>query len=317
MGQKHKIAIIGATGLVGSTMLDILSTRLPEAEIELYASQKSAGKVIEKNNKKYVVKLLSLDNLPKNCEYAMMSAGSEVSGRFAPLFSKHGIITIDNSSRWRKDTTVPLIVPEVNATALKQHSNIISNPNCSTIQCVVALNRLQKSFGIKRIVYNTYQAVSGAGQHALERLKNHTQYYDDTIPHIDEFCEDGYTKEEHKMIFETQKIFSKTIPITATTVRVPVTYGHSVSINVELHQKTNLNEIKQILQSDYNIKFIDGHEYPTAKLAKGTDQVYVGRLRQDYSKDNTYNLWVVADNIRKGAATNAVQILEKLISMQD
>lgn len=311
------IAIVGATGLVGSTMLQVLNQRLPKATIQLYASKKSAGKTVQINGQKHIVKELTKDNLPIGCDIILMSAGSDVSSQFVPLFRQVGVTTIDNSSCWRKDDKVPLIVPEVNATALKVHDNIVANPNCSTIQCVVALNQIQKIFGLKRIIYNTYQAVSGAGQQALIQLNQKKRYHDDIIPQIDKFAEDDYTLEEHKMIFETNKIFDSKILITATAVRVPVQFGHSVSINFQLAQKANLSDVQHALASDKNLIFMQGSDYPTAALARGKDNVFVGRLRQDKSEDNCFEMWVVADNIRKGAATNAVQIAQLLLKDQN
>ncbi|MCL1945111.1 MAG: aspartate-semialdehyde dehydrogenase [Firmicutes bacterium] len=313
MKNPPKIAIVGATGLVGRTMLQVLLQRIPNATISLYASHKSAGSPIVEGENKYTVQLLSTDNLSTEYDIALFSAGSNISRQYAPLFQQKGTIVIDNSSCWRQDSSVPLVVPQVNSQSLKNHKGIIANPNCTTIQCVVALNSLQKTFGIERIIYNSYQSASGAGANAIMQLQRQYGCYDNIIPHIDDFCEDGYTKEEHKMIFETQKIFEKNIATTATCVRVPIQYGHGVSINVQLSKKTSFEEIDQILKQDRNITYYNDNTYPTPKDAKGKDNVLVGRLRKDNTHDNCYNLWVVADNIRKGAATNAVEIAEILL----
>jgi aspartate-semialdehyde dehydrogenase len=310
--KNIKLGIIGATGLVGRTILDILLDRMIAAHIDLYASAKSANTIVHSHGKDWVVQELSIDNMPSDCDIVLMSAGSNVSKQYTPLLKLSGAITIDNSSQWRQDLTVPLIVPEVNPHTIHDHSGIISNPNCSTIQCVVALHLLHQQYGIRRIVYNTYQAVSGAGNQALSQLDAKTYYYDNTIPQIDALCNDGYTKEEHKMIFETQKIFDCAIPITATTVRVPVRFGHCVSINIQLDRPSNIQDIHQLMHNNPHIVYMQ-QDYPTPQLAKNKDQVYVGRLRQDHSMDNCYNMWVVADNIRKGAATNAVQISQLLV----
>jgi aspartate-semialdehyde dehydrogenase len=241
-----------------------------------------------------------------------MSAGKSVSEHYAPLLAKSGALVIDNSSCWRHHDDIPLVVPEVNSHAIARHKGIIANPNCSTIQSVVALHSLHKHYGIRRIVYNTYQAVSGAGNSALSQLHDKSKFHDNAIPHIDVFCEDGYTREERKMIFETQKILEAEIAITATTVRVPVEYGHSISINVTLDRPSELKDIVRLMQGDENIVFLqDG--YHTPQIARGTDAVYVSRLRVDNSAPNSYNMWVVADNIRKGAATNALQIAKCVV----
>lgn len=328
--MKAKIAVVGATGLVGRTVLEVLHERaFPVAELIPFASAKSAGKTIDFNGTSCVVRELT----PKNVEdakadYAIFSAGSGVSGEYAPLFAKLGTVVIDNSARWRMDPQVPLVVPEVNPESAFDNRGIIANPNCSTIQAVVALKPLHDAFSIKRIVYTTYQAVSGAGVRGLLDLAEGEKGLPpqkfphpiphNIIPHIDVFESDGYTKEEHKMMNETRKIFGDDgLRITATTARVPVYYGHSESINVEFYKPVTREAAVSILSSAPGITVLDEpnkNVYPMPLDVEGRDDVFVGRIREDKSVDNGLNLWVVADNIRKGAATNAVQIAELLLS---
>lgn len=320
-------AIIGATGLVGSTFLKVLEEKkLNIDEYYLFASSKSKGKKVTFMNKEYEIEELNDNVPPKKFTYALFSAGSNVSEKYAKEFNKYGTIVIDNSSKFRMDENVPLIVPEIN---IKEAYNkpLIANPNCSTIQAVIALFPLHKQYAIRRIVYSTYQAVSGAGISGINDLietslgkepqKFPYKIYNNCIPQIDDFLDSGYTKEEEKMINETRKILNDyTIDITATCVRVPVFNSHAESINVEFKREFDIENLKQLLASSPGIAILDDIKekvYPLNTFATNKDDVFVGRIRKDYSQKNTLNLWVVADNIRKGAASNAVQILEKLI----
>lgn len=324
--KKYVMAVVGATGMVGSKFLKVLEERkLPVSEYYLFASKKSAGKEIDFMGKKHTVIELNSENIKgKGIEIALFSAGGSVSKEFAPQFAELGAVVIDNSSQWRMYDDVPLVVPEVNGEeALKNHG-IIANPNCSTIQAVVALKPLDDAFGIKRVVYSTYQAVSGAGVAGYNDLRDGTTtkfpypITGNVLPHIDVFLPNGYTKEEEKMIKETRKILKKPdLRVTATTVRVPVFHGHSESVNVEFEKPCTVEGIKAALQSMPNVVIVDDPanlKYPMPIYAEDTDEVYVGRIRLDDSVQYGCNLWVVADNIRKGAATNAVQIAEYLIS---
>lgn len=329
--KKFNIAVVGATGMVGNKFLEVLEEKnLPVENYYLFASARSAGKQIEFMSKAHTVIELTRENvlaLKGKVDFALFSAGGGVSKEFAPIFVEAGAIVVDNSSQWRMDENVPLVVPEVNPEDVKWNKGIIANPNCSTIQAVVALKPLYDKFGIKRIVYSTYQAVSGAGVQGYNDLKDGINGIApkkfprpiayNTLPHIDVFMQDGYTKEEWKMIVETRKILhDDSLRITATTVRVPVFYGHSESINVEFVQKCSKDEIVNALKNFANIVVMDDPEngvYPTPLDVENKDEVYVGRIRLDDSVDSGANLWVVADNIRKGAATNAVQIVELLI----
>ncbi len=331
--KEINIAIVGATGMVGTKFLQVLTERkLPIKNYYLYASKKSAGKVIDFMGSKHTVLELNEENiLGKNINYALFSAGGGTSKEYAPIFAKHGIIVIDNSSQWRTDPTVPLVVPEVNAEASLNHHNIIANPNCSTIQAMVAIKPLYDKYGIKRIIYSTYQAVSGAGVAGYNDLvsqakEGETQkfpypIFGNCIPQIDVFLPNGYTKEEEKMIFETKKILNDfSIKVTATTVRVPVRHGHSESINIEFKNPCTLDGIKECLSNQPGLVVIDDNDnlkYPMPIYAEDHDEVFVGRIRIDDTVESGCNLWVVADNIRKGAATNAVQILEYLIKEND
>ena len=328
MEKKYKLAIVGATGLVGRTTLKVLEERnLPNFEYKLFCSKKSAGTKINFMGKEYIANELTETSFDEGFDFAIFSAGGETSKKFAPIAASKGCIVIDNSSYWRMHEDVPLVVPEVNPKEIQKNTGIIANPNCSTIQAVVPLKPLHDRYKIKRIVYSTYQAVSGAGKNGLEDLLSNASYQDlkkfphpihnNCLPHIDVFMEDGYTKEEHKMIDETKKILGdSSIRITATTVRVPVENCHGESINVEFENDFDLEEVKSILKNSEGIILYDDPEnniYPLASVANGRDEVFVGRLRRDYSQANTLNFWCVADNIRKGAATNAIQIMEKMI----
>ncbi|EGT3598701.1 aspartate-semialdehyde dehydrogenase [Clostridium perfringens] len=322
----YNVAIVGATGNVGIKFLEILEERnFPVKELYLFASKRSAGKTLKFKGEDVLVEELCEANIEnKKIDFALFSAGGSVSLEFAPIFAKHGAVVIDNSSAWRMDKEVPLVVPEVNPEDVKWHKGIIANPNCSTIQAMVALKPLYDKYGIKRIVYSTYQAVSGAGiQGILDLQEGTTKKFPypilgNVIPHIDVFLDNGYTKEEIKMIEETKKILhDDTLRITATTVRVPVLNAHSESINVELNSEFELENIVDLFNSSKGIIVHDDVEnlkYPTPLELSGKDEVFVGRIRRDFSLDNGLNLWVVADNIRKGAALNAIQIAEILIN---
>lgn len=330
MEKLFDVAVVGATGMVGQKMLEVMAERkLPIKNLYLFASSKSAGKKVTYEGKEYQIIECNEENIKSHkADIALFSAGAGTSKAFAPVFAALGTVVIDNSSYWRTDPTVPLVVPEVNAAAIRRHKNIIANPNCSTIQAVVALAPLHRAFKIKRVVYSTYQSVSGAGLAGFNDLKNGaagvapTKFikpiFGNVLPHIDVFLENGYTKEEEKMIFETRKILEdESLKITATTVRVPVFYGHSESVNVEFYNPAPLAEIKRVLAEGEGIVLMDdpaNNVYPTPLETENTDPVYVGRVREDDSVEYGCNLWVVADNIRKGAATNAVQIAERVMS---
>ena len=329
MNRKPNLAIVGATGLVGGTFLKVLEERnFPFENLYMMASAKSAGKTVTFRGKEYVIEELNENSFDKPIDIALFSAGASTSLKFAPIAASKGIVVVDNSSAWRMDKEVPLVVPEVNPEDIKWNKGIIANPNCSTIQAVVPLKPLHEKYGIKRIVYSTYQAVSGSGLKGINDLKEGLAGHDimkaypqpiagNCLPQIDVFLENGYTKEEMKMVNETQKILGDDkIRITATTVRVPVFDSHSESINVELEKTFEVEDIKKLLSEAPGIVVLDDPEksvYPLARDAAGKDEVFVGRIRRDFSIDNGLNLWVVADNIRKGAATNAVQIAELLI----
>ena len=320
-------AIVGATGLVGSTFLKVLEEKnLKIDEYYLFASKNSKGKKIHFMDKEYVVEELTPEIPSQGFTYALFSAGSDISKEYAKEFTKYGTIVIDNSSAFRMDEDVPLVVPEVNFDTIKD-SKLIANPNCSTIQAMLPLAVLEKNYGIKRIVYSTYQAVSGAGKKGIDDLM-HTSYgfkeekfphkiYGNCIPHIDTFLENGYTKEEVKMINETRKILNNNdLNITATCVRVPVMNCHSEAINIELKTDFEMATLLQQFSDMENLVILDDTRfniYPLNGFANDKDEVFIGRIRRDYSVPYGLNIWVVADNIRKGAATNAVQILEKLL----
>ncbi|MBQ3407784.1 MAG: aspartate-semialdehyde dehydrogenase [Clostridia bacterium] len=327
--KKYKIAIVGATGLVGRAIIEVMEERnLPIEECKLFCSKKSAGQVIKVFGKECVTQELKEDSFDEGFDFAIFSAGGEVSLKYAPIAAGKGCIVVDNSSAFRMNKDVPLVVPEVNYEDIKWHKGIIANPNCSTIQAMLPLKALDDKYGIKRVIYSTYQAVSGAGKNGVEDLKNDGSkplrkfpfpIVNNCLPHIDVFNENGYTKEEMKMINETRKILHRPdLKVTATTVRVPVLNSHSESINVELNKEFDLNELKETLSKMENLIVVDNpsnNEYPLATNASGHDEVYVGRIRRDESVDYGVNIWVVADNIRKGAATNAIQIIEKMITI--
>lgn len=328
--KKYNVAVVGATGMVGNMFLKVLAEKnLPVENYYLFASAKSAGKVIDFMGKPHTVIELTRENvMDKKIDVALFSAGGTTSHNFAPVFVEAGAIVIDNSSEWRMDPNVPLVVPEVNPEDILWNKGIIANPNCSTIQAVVALKPLYDTFGIKRIVYSTYQAVSGAGVAGYNDLLNGAKgeapqkfpypIFGNCIPQIDVFLDNGYTKEEMKMVNETKKIFhDDSLRITATTVRVPVFHGHSESINIEFKKPCTKDGIIGALKGAAGVVVEDDTAnavYPMAINAEGHDEVYVGRIRLDDSVDSGCNIWCVADNIRKGAASNAVQIAEWIIA---
>ena len=327
--KKINVAVVGATGMVGRKFLQVLEERkLPVENYYLFASAKSAGSKIPFLGKEYTVIETKRENIEgKKIDIALFSAGAGASKEFAPIFAAQGAIVVDNSSQWRRDPEVPLVVPEVNATDIFKNKGIIANPNCSTIQALVALKPLHDKYKIKRVVYSTYQAVSGAGVQGYKDLEDGVKgeppkkfpypIFGNCIPHIDVFLDNGYTKEEDKMIFETHKILDPDIKVTATCVRVPVFHGHSESINLEFEKPCTLEGIKDALKNAEGIVLQDDVSnlvYPMAKLAENHDEVFVGRVRLDDTVPSGCNLWVVADNIRKGAATNAVQIAERIIA---
>ena len=363
--EKIKLAVVGATGVVGQKMIEVLEEKkLPIDEYVFFASSRSAGKTVKFMDHVYVIKELKEESFDEGFNFALFSAGSEISLKYAPIANKKGCIVIDNSSAFRMDESVPLIVPEVNSENIKLHKGIIANPNCSTIQAVCALKPLNDAFGLKRVVYSTYQAVSGAGSKGIHDLENgiknyckecfdldldsnldsNKNYYfksnystnsenadfsnynlekfpypifNNCLPHIDKFLDNGYTKEEEKMINETRKILGiPDLPITATTVRVPVFNSHCESINIEFKTEFELDKVFEILKKSPGIVVQDNPSselYAIPTKVSGKDDVFVSRIRRDFSVKNGLNIWVVADNIRKGAASNAVQILEKMI----
>jgi aspartate-semialdehyde dehydrogenase len=325
--KKFNVAVVGAGGLVGRTMVKVLEERnFPVNELHLFATERSAGKEIKFADSSIKIKTIKQDSF-NNIDIALFSAGKQASMEIAPLAVKSGCIVVDNGSYWRINPQVPLVVPEVNPEALKEHHGIIANPNCSTIQLVVALKPIQEKYGLKRVVVSTYQSISGAGQKAVDRMlseidnKEHKSNYKhkiafNTIFH--EFIDDsGFTIEENKMFNEVRKIMSlHELPLAITCVRLPILGGHGESVNIETEKATSIEEIRQVLQEQNGLKIIDNpneDEYPTPALAMDTDDVYVGRIRQDISVKNGFYLWVVSDNLRKGAATNAVQIAELII----
>lgn len=328
MNKKPNVALVGATGVVGRTFLKVLEERdFPFENLYIMASAKSAGTTITFKGKDYVVEELTENSFDKDIDIALFSAGGPVSEKFAPIATSHGVTVVDNSSRWRMDPQVPLIVPEVNPEDIEWNRGIIANPNCSTIQALVVLKPLHDKYTIKRVIYSTYQAVSGSGVNGISDLREGMAGRDQTtayphpiagncLPHIDVFEDNGYTKEEMKMINETHKVLGEDIKVTATTVRVPVFDSHSESINIEFEKPFEVDEVRSLLANSPGIVVQDDPEnnvYPLARSAAGTDEVYVGRVRRDFSIENGLNIWCVADNIRKGAATNTIQIAETLI----
>jgi aspartate-semialdehyde dehydrogenase len=323
-----KLAVAGATGMVGRTFLKVLAERkFPIDELYLFSSSKSAGQILNYEGKDYVVEELKEDSFDRGIDIALFSAGGSTSLKFAKIAASKGCVVVDNSSAWRMFDDVPLVVPEVNPEDISWNSGIIANPNCSTIQAVVALKPLDEKYRIKRVIYSTYQAVSGAGVCGYDDLANGVKgeapkkfvhpIAHNLIPHIDVFTENGYTKEEIKMIEETRKIMHRPdLKVTATTVRVPVFHSHSESINIEFENDFDLKEVYEVLRNAPGIVVMDdvsNNTYPMPILTEGKDEVFVGRIRRDESVDFGLNMWVVADNIRKGAATNAVQIAELLV----
>ncbi len=320
-----KVAVVGATGLVGTKMLQVLAERnFPVDELIPVASEKSVGKEVEFKGKKYKV-IGMQDAIDAKPDVALFSAGGGTSLEWAPKFAEAGITVIDNSSAWRMDASKKLVVPEINADALTREDKIIANPNCSTIQMVVALNPLHKKYTIKRVIASTYQSVTGTGVKAVDQLMNERKNVQgdmaykysidlNVIPQIDVFLDNGYTKEEMKMVNETKKIMrDDSIRVTATTVRIPVMGGHSESVNVEFENEFDLEEVKQVLSSSPGVVLQDDPSqqiYPMPLWAHEKDEVFVGRLRRDETQPKTLNMWIVSDNLRKGAATNAVQIAE-------
>jgi aspartate-semialdehyde dehydrogenase len=333
--DKYNVAVVGATGAVGNEMVAILERRnFPVNQLKLLASKRGAGTRMEFKGKSYTVEVLD-ENSFSGIDIGLFSAGGSVSEKFAPIAGEAGCVVIDNTSAFRMDPQVPLVVPEVNAHAIAQYpkKNIIANPNCSTIQMVVALKPIHDVARIKRVVVSTYQAVSGTGKRAIKELEsqvlaiyNHQEIKKEVyphqiafncLPHIDVFFDNGYTKEEMKMVNETKKIMEdNSIGVTATTVRVPVFYGHSESVNIETEKKLTSQEVREILSKAPGVVVVDNpkkFEYPLAINAAGKDETFVGRIREDESIPNGINMWIVSDNIRKGAALNAVQIAEILI----
>jgi aspartate-semialdehyde dehydrogenase len=326
-----KLAIVGAPGMVGTKMLQVIKERkLPYNELYLVASKKSAGKVVEFNGEKYTV--LSIEEaLDIKMDIALFSAGGETSKMWAPKFASQGTVVIDNSSAWRMDLDKKLIVPEVNGHLIDKNDLIIANPNCSTIQLVVVLNELQKVNPIQRVVVSTYQSITGTGVKAVEQMENERNGISsemiypypidkNLIPHIDTFLENGYTKEEQKIIDESKKILNlPDLAITSTAVRVPVMGGHSESVNIEFENEIDLNAFIQVLKNADGVKFfdnLDNLEYPMPILSEDNDYVWIGRVRKDNSHPKAINMWIVSDNLRKGAATNAVQIAEIVTSLK-
>ncbi|MCD8916936.1 aspartate-semialdehyde dehydrogenase [Staphylococcus gallinarum] len=324
-----KLAVAGATGLVGRNMLETLDRKgVKYDELVLFSSARSAGQQVEFQGNTYTVQELTEEAANEHYDYVLMSAGGSTSEHFSPIFEQAGAIVIDNSSQWRMTEGIDLIVPEVNEPVLER--KIIANPNCSTIQSVVPLKVLQEAFGLNRVAYTTYQAVSGSGVKGKQDLaegangKEPVAYphpiYNNVLPHIDVFLEDGYTKEEQKMIDETRKILKDDdLKVTATCVRVPVQDSHSVHMSVTLNKETSVAEIQQLFEQDERVVLVDNpekNEYPLAIHSTGKDEIFVGRIRKDDSLDNTFHVWCTSDNLLKGAALNAVQILEQVMSLK-
>lgn len=324
-----KLAVVGATGLVGTKMLETLDRKeIPFNELVLFSSARSAGQKIEFKGKTYTVQELTDEAASEHFDYVLMSAGGGTSEHFAPLFEQAGAIVIDNSSQWRMTEDVDLVVPEVNEPHFTR--GIIANPNCSTIQSVVPLKVLQYAFGLSRVAYTTYQAVSGSGVKGKRDLSEGANgkapeayphpIYNNVLPHIDVFLENGYTKEEQKMIDETRKILNdKDLKVTATCVRVPVQDSHSVEMDVTLNQDTTVEAIQELFDKDDRVVLVDNpakNEYPLAIHSTGKDDVFVGRIRRDDTLDNTFHVWCTSDNLLKGAALNAVQVLEQVLKLK-
>lgn len=327
MSQKMKLAVVGATGMVGNVILDVLKEfNFPYDELLLVASEKSVGKTVEYEKKSYTIIGLS-EAVAAKPDIAIFSAGGETSLTWAPKFAEVGTTVIDNSSAWRMDPTKKLIVPEINANLIGDGDKIIANPNCSTIQLVMVLAPLHKKYKVKRVVVSTYQSISGTGVRAVQQLANEKAgikgemaypytINENCLPHCDSFLDNGYTKEEMKLTNETKKILDPAINVTATAVRVPVSGGHSEAVNIEFENDFDLAEVRQLLNSTPGVVLKDNTDtnvYPMPLYAKDKNDVFVGRIRRDESQINTLNLWIVADNLRKGAATNAVQIAQYLM----
>ena len=321
--KNIKLGIIGATGLVGRTMLQVvLEKKLNVSSVRLFASEKSAGTKININNNEFIVEKLD-ENSFNDLDISLFAAGGYVSKKYVPIAVESNCICIDNGSYWRMNDDIPLVVPEVNPQDIKNHKGIIANPNCSTIQLVVVLNALLKLGNIKRVIVSTYQAASGGGQKMLDKyysemqnIANEDKYklFNSIMFHSD-FNDAGNTIEEEKMLNETKKILGKNdFNMCVNCVRLPIENSHSEFINVEFENNFTINQIKEIISQQEGIKLIDDNDYPNPLMSSGRDEVFVGRIRKDNSQKNTYNMWIVADNLRKGAATNAVQIAEKLIS---
>ena len=322
-----KLAIVGATGLVGREMLELMEEKhLELSKLFLVASKKSKGNIVRYKNQK--IQVISLDDLLKTkVDVALFSAGSMVSKNWAPELAKNGCKVIDNSSYWRMFPDHKLIVPEINGNQIKNRDMIISNPNCSTIQLVKTLAPLHKKHVVKRVVVSTYQAVSGTGEKAVQQLKNEQnsiagetvyshQIYQNVIPKCDDFTENGYTKEEMKLTNETKKILDPNIDVVATAVRVPVLRGHSESVNISFEHDFDVDHIRKTLKNTDGIRVLDDitrDKYPTPIITQKNDNVFVGRIRRDFTKEKTLNLWIVSDNLRKGAATNTLQILDHMV----
>ena len=321
--KKINLALVGATGMVGQTVIQVLEERgMSINNFYAFTSKRSAGERVTLFGKDYVTQELTKSSFEQAIDIAIFCAGGEVSAEFAPIAVRSGCIVVDNTSHFRMDEDVPLIVPEVNPYDIKAHKGIIANPNCSTIQAVVALKPLKDKYGLRRVIYSTYQSVSGAGLNGHKALRDGLDgvfvkpIAYNLIPQIDTFLDNGYTKEEMKMIDETKKILGvKDLKVTATTVRVPVFYGHSEAINIELERPFELDHVKELLANAKGVVLMDdvsNNVFPTPLDSVGKDDVFIGRVRRDESVENGLNLWCVADNIRKGAATNAVQIVELL-----
>ena len=323
-----KLALVGATGMVGQIMLKVLEERnFPVSNLIPVASKRSVGKTINFKGKNY--KIISIESaIKEKPNIALFSAGGETSLKWAPKFAEQNTIVIDNSSAWRMDPNKKLIIPEINSFELTKEDKIISNPNCSTIQLLMILSPLHSKYGINRVIISTYQSITGTGMLAVNQLENeyqnkkgsmayNYQIHKNAIPHCDVFQENGYTKEEMKLVNETHKILSDyNIGVTATAVRIPVIGGHSESVNIELKKSVHLSEIKNLLDSSPGVILEDdpkNNKYPMPVFAEGKNEVFVGRIRKDFSNPNTINLWIVADNLRKGAATNTIQIAEYII----
>ena len=321
-----KLAVVGATGMVGTVMLDVLKERkFQYDELLLVASKKSVGKLIDYCGEKY--SLIDVEMaIEKKPDIAIFSAGGDTSLKWAPKFAEIGTIVIDNSSAWRMDPSKKLIIPEINGDLISKEDKIIANPNCSTIQMLMALAPIHNKFGIKRVIVSTYQSITGTGVKAVQQLENeynniegemayNYQIHQNAIPQCDDFLDNGYTKEEMKLSNETNKILDPNIKVSATAVRIPVMGGHSESVNLELNKSFDIGEITNLLRDTEGVIVkddISNFEYPMPFYSKNQDEVFVGRIRKDFSQENSLNMWIVADNLRKGAATNAVQIAEKI-----